>query len=114
MVELELDVRQRVNIALICDAQDGNSGLVRVLNRIAEKIELSAEEKREFNYQPMPGGALWDKEADRAPALRVALESEDARVLSQVLGQWPHLKRADLTWFTRTQAALSQALLAGN
>jgi len=70
--------------------------------RIANKIELSDDEKAAIGYVvvPHPSGAqlpAWNRNAD-LPEKDVTLPWEEAQKLGVVLEECPYFKRTDLSW----------------
>ncbi|MCC6363097.1 MAG: hypothetical protein IT165_06200 [Bryobacterales bacterium] len=101
-VTITLGFEARINLVSVLDAQQGNLGQLRLLTRIAHKIELSEDQKTAIGYVvvPHPSGAqlpAWNRNAD-LPAKAVNLSWEEAQKLAEVLENCPYFKRADLSW----------------
>lgn len=101
-VTIKLGFEARINIVLVLDTQQGNLGQLRLLTRIANKIELSDDEKAAIGYVigPHPAGAqllAWNRNAS-LPAKDVTSPGEEAQKLGEVLEGCPYFKRTDLLW----------------
>ena len=101
-VTITLGFEARINIVSVLDAQQGNLGQLRLLARIANKVELSEDEKTAIGYVvvPHPSGAhlpAWNRTA-ALPEKEVALVWEEAQKLSEALEGCPYFKRTDLSW----------------
>ena len=110
-VTITLGFEARINIVSVLDAQQGNLGQLRLLTRIANKIELSEDEKTAIGYVvvPHPSGAqlpAWNRSADLQEK-DVTLPWEEAQKLTEVLEGCPFFKRADLSWLEPIVAGLT-------
>jgi len=104
-VTITLGFEARINIVSVLDAQQGNLGQLRLLTRIANKVELSEDEKTAIGYViiPHPSGAqlpAWNRNADLT-SKEVTLPWEEAQKLGEVLEACPFFRRADLGWIER-------------
>lgn len=112
-VTITLGFEARINIVSVLDTQQGNLGQLRLLTRIANKIELSDDEKAAIGYVivPHPAGAqlpAWNRNAS-LPAKDVTLPWEEAQKLGEVLEGCPYFKRTDLSWLEPIFSRLTSA-----
>ncbi|MFN7939121.1 MAG: hypothetical protein U0R19_37705 [Bryobacteraceae bacterium] len=113
-VTITLGFEARINIVSVLDTQQGNLGQLRLLTRIANKIELSDDEKAAIGYivVPHPSGVqlpAWNRSADLTPK-DVTLAWEEAQKLGEVLEGCPYFKRADLCWTEPLLVSLGRAV----
>ena len=112
-ITITLGFEARINIVSVLDAQQGNLGQLRLLTRIANKVELSDEEKAAIGYVvvPHPNGAqlpAWNRNAG-LPAKAVTLPWDEAQKLGEVLEACPYFKRTDLSWLEPIHSELHNA-----
>lgn len=109
---LTLNLETRVNLMTLLDVQQGNLGTLRLCNKLADKVELTAEERTAVGYTLIPGPngtsmPAW-KTSTTIPDVTVTLENGEREKLRSIVEECPFFRRRDLLWIDPLLATLRE------
>jgi hypothetical protein len=115
MKQLDLNVRQRLNVTALLGQQKGNIAQIRLACRIIDKVELTPAEREAVDCQADGATIRWSPAKEvSVPARRIELEDQEARYLESVLNGWPGFAPSDIQWLEPLLAALGPELTRVN